>query len=187
MLKWSGGVERTCSLLIVVVVAVADNRDEAEHVVVQRMPTVHANDQIAAVLQELNLYPISRSCRSRRSCEEGTGRIGTGQTGVTRRHAGGRCSDASGRRQKSVGMYRVVDTGVWSGGGVFTRVDDEIAFRVGNVVIQVLGPDDGAHASHNRAIARDESSTTSIGLVCAALAKVFRDIVPSRFLGHRMN
>src|SRR5712691_7848697 len=90
-------------------------------------------------------------------------------------------------------MYRIVDTGVNFGGVaggwiVFTRIDDEIVLRVGNVVIQVLGPDDhrSAHARHDRAIAH-ESSTRSVGVICTALAKIRSDIVPSGFFAHRMN
>src|SRR5437773_5175258 len=185
------------SLLVVVVVVVADNRDEAEHVVVQEMPTVHANHQVAAVLQELNLYPITRGCRGRRSCEEGTGRIGTGRAGVTRRHAGGRCGHSSGCRQKSVGMFRIVDTRVCNdddvrSSDVETRVDDEIVLRVSDVVVQVLRSGDynrravNRHRRRNGAIAH-RSSTTSVGVICTALAKIRSDIVPRGFLAARIN
>ena len=180
---------RTFSLLLVVV---ANDRDKAEHVVVQGVRPVHANDQEPAFLRKPNLYPIPRCRRGRCSCEERTGRISTGRARVTERHTVWRCGHSSGRRQQPVGVFGIVDTRVDLGWGrrgvILTRLDDEMVLGVGNVVIQVLGPDDhrSALARHNCAIAHG-TAAQSIGLVSTALAEVLRDIVARGFLIDWMN
>ena len=60
---------------LLALVSLADDVDEAEHVIVEKMSAVHADHEVAACLRELNLYAISGRRRWRAARQERPGGI----------------------------------------------------------------------------------------------------------------
>lgn len=105
--------------VVVVFVVVVDDVDEPEHVVVDEMSPVLADNQVTTCLRKPNLNAVPRHRRARRSREEGT----RGQRLARNR---------SGRGQISVeGIVdaRLVRRGV--------RLDDQVVPSVDDLVVRI--------------------------------------------------